>query len=117
MTIKVLRGALKKRKIDRQLVFHSDRGIEYLGYAFKGELEKHGTRQSCNRAGHCTDNAFMESFYHSLKGDLIRNSIYETVSELTRALSTYINGFYNRVRLHSGIGYLSPMELEQRVAG
>lgn len=116
LTIKVLRSALKKRKVDGNLIFHSDRGIEYLGYAFREELKVNLIRQSFNRAGHCTDNAFMESFYHSLKGELIRRSVYKTTKALKQALSAYINGFYNRVRLHSGIDYLSPIEYEQRVA-
>lgn len=113
LTIKVLQSAIKKRNIKKGLIFHSDRGIEYLGYDFRDELRKHGIRQSFNRAGHCTDNAFMESFFHSLKGELIRNSDYKTERQLRRSLASYINGFYNRVRLHSGIDYMAPIEYER----
>ncbi|MBV1928096.1 MAG: IS3 family transposase [Gammaproteobacteria bacterium] len=58
----------------------------------------------------------MESFYHSLKAELIRGSVYKNVVSLRRALAKYINQFYNRVRLHSGLNYLSPLEYEQSVA-
>lgn len=116
LTITVLKAALKKRKIKSGLVFHSDRGIEYLGYDFRAEPKKHGIKQSFNRSGHCTDNAFMESFFHSLKGELIRKTGFKTVKQLRRALSTYINGFYNRVRLHSSLGYRSPIEYERWAA-
>lgn len=115
LTVAVLRNAVKRRQISDRLIFHSDRGIEYLGYEFRDELKKHGIKQSFNRAGHCTDNAFMESFYHSLKGELIRKARYKSVEELRNALKGYINGFYNRVRLHSGLGYLSPLEYEQKI--
>lgn len=113
LTITVLNAALKKRKIKKGMIFHSDRGIEYLGYDFRSALGRHGIKQSYNRAGHCTDNAFMESFFHSLKGELIRKAVFKTVDQLRRALSAYINGFYNRVRLHSSLGYSSPIEYEQ----
>jgi putative transposase len=116
LTIKVLRSAIKKRGIKPGLIFHSDRGIEYLGYDFRDELKRHDIRQSFNRAGHCTDNAFMESFFHTLKGELIRQSVYKTAKALRQALARYINGFYNRVRLHSSLDYMSPMEYEQRIA-
>ena len=69
-----------------------------------------------NRPGHCTDNAFMESFFHSLKAELIRGVTWSKVAELRRALSTYINRFYNTVRLHSGLDYESPIEYEQLAA-
>ncbi len=116
LTLASLSHALRRRGTPDNLIFHSDRGIEYLSYDFKDVLAKYGIKQSFNRAGHCGDNAFMESFFHTLKGELIRKSKYNNVKALRRALSGYINGFYNRVRLHSSIGYLSPIQYEQRYA-
>lgn len=116
LTMTSLTHALRRRGFPKGLVFHSDRGIEYLAYDFRAVLKQHGIRQSFNRAGHCTDNAFMESFFHTLKGELIRGSKYNSVSELRNALAGYINGFYNRVRMHSSISYLSPIQLEQCTA-
>lgn len=116
LTVMTLTQALKRRGYPNGLVFHSDRGIEYLGYEFRAILKQHGIRQSFNRAGHCTDNAIMESFFHTLKGELIRHSRYENEAALRKALSGYINGFYNRTRMHSSLNYLSPVEYERRTA-
>jgi len=116
LTINSLKRALARRHYPEQLVFHSDRGIEYLGYEFREFLKQNEIKQSFNRAGHCTDNAFMESFYHTLKGELIRKIHFRNGKELRNALSGYINGFYNNIRLHSSIGYVSPIEYERCAA-
>ena len=110
----VLRRVIDKRQPSPGLIFHTDRGIEFMAYAIQAELAKHGLRRSYNRLGHCTDNAHMESFYHSLKGELIRGRKFGGERDLRRALSSYIDGFYNRTRLHSGIGYDSPINHEAR---
>jgi len=112
----LLKRVIKKRQPSPGLVFHTDRGIEFMAYAIQAELEKHGLRRSYNRLGYCTDNAHMESFYHSLKGELIRGRQFGSNNELRLALSSYIDGFYNRSRLHSGIGYVSPINYEARAA-
>ena len=87
-----------------------------MAYVVQQELVKQGIRRSYNRLGHYTDNAHMESFYHSLKGELIRGSKYRSGEDLKSALSSYIDGFYNRSRLHSGIGYMSPINFEKMAA-
>jgi transposase InsO family protein len=71
-------------------------------------LGKYELNHSVNRRGHCTDNAFMESFYHILKAELIRGTLFKCAADLRRSLSRYINQFYNSVRLHSGVNYVSP---------
>ncbi len=76
-------------------------------------LKQQGFKHSVNRPGHCTDNAHMESFYHSLKTELIRGGVFECVKAMRRALARYINRFYNTVRLHSGLDYLSPVQYER----
>jgi len=108
--------ALKKRGYPRGVLFHTDRGIEYAGHEFQKLLHKYEFKHSVNRPGHCTDNAFMESFFHSLKAELIRGSHFFSAKELRKSLSAYINKFYNTVRLHSGLDYLSPIEYEQCAA-
>ena len=108
--------ALRKRQPAPGLIFHTDRGIEYMGGKFQKLLRTHGIRHSVNRPGKCTDNARMESFFHSLKAELIRGSMFSCLKDLRQALSTYINKFYNGVRLHSGLGYVSPVEYELRSA-
>jgi transposase InsO family protein len=112
----LLRRVINKRRPSPGLIFHTDRGIEFMAYAIQAELAKHGLRRSYNRLGYCTDNAHMESFYHSLKGELIRGRTFDSDKALRVALSSYIDGFYNRTRLHSGIGYASPINYETRAA-
>ncbi|MCG7937612.1 MAG: IS3 family transposase [Candidatus Thiodiazotropha lotti] len=112
----LLRRVIRKRRPDPGLIFHTDRGIEFMAYTLQEELARHGLKRSYNRLGHCTDNAHMESFYHSLKGELIRGRIFNRKQDLRSALSSYIDGFYNRSRLHSGIGYTNPIEYENRAA-
>ena len=115
-TVTVLKRALKERQPDKGLIFHTDRGIEFTGKVFREELRKHGIRESVNRLGNCTDNGHMESYFHTLKAELIRGRKFTTMDELRNALNGYINHFYNRKRLHSGIGYVSPIEYEKMAA-
>lgn len=113
LTLGVLKRAIQKRKPSPGLIFHTDRGIEFVSPRIQEELDKHGIQRSVNRPQHCTDNAHMESFYHTLKGELIRGRKFKNVRELRYALSGYLNSFYNYIRLHSGIGYLPPVKYEQ----
>ena len=113
LTLKALQHAMKDRSIAPKMIFHSDRGIEYRGYRFQERLELLGIQASVNRPGRCTDNAHVESFFHSLKAELIRGNSYRSVTELRGALNSYINHFYNHLRLHSGINYNTPAAFEQ----
>ena len=85
------------------LVFHSDRGVEYAAYEFRTRLAALGIRQSMNRPAEPTDNAHMESFFHSLKTERLYGCTFATDAELRGALRAYI-GFYNQRRVHSGTG-------------
>lgn len=116
LSLAALRYAVKGREYNHQLIFHTDRGVEYTAYKYKNALIKLGMQPSLSRAGHCTDNGHMESFFHSLKAELIRGREFKSAKELRYALNSYINQFYNHKRLHSGIGYLPPAVYEQRVA-
>ena len=116
LTEAALTYALRKRGRPTGVVLHTDRGIEFTNHSFQALLKKNEIRHSVNRPGHCTDNAFMESFYHSLKGELIRGTFYKGLKSLRKDLGKYINKFYNAVRLHSGLNYQSPMEFEEGVA-
>jgi len=114
LTRTAMQYALKKRRFPKKVMLHTDRGIEYTGGEFQKLLNQHEFKHSLNRPGYCTDNAFMESFFHSLKAELIRGTVYNGVKQLRKALIKYINKFYNSVRLHSGLDYLAPIEFEQR---
>lgn len=115
-TLSVLKRAIKKRRPEKGLIFHTDRGIEFTGHEFRRELEKHHILASVNRPGYCTDNSHMESYFHSLKIELIRGRTFNNMEELRYALKHYINNFYNKKRLHSGIGYMPPVEYEKLAA-
>jgi putative transposase len=78
---------------------------EYRGKVYQNELKRNGMVHSLNRAGQCTDNAHMESFFHSMKAELIRGNIFNNDLELRYAIGNYINKYYNAKRLHSGIDY------------
>ena len=113
LTMNALKQALQNRTPLRDMIFHSDRGSEYAAQGYRNLLKKHGIKPSMNRPGHCTDNAHMESFFHSLKGEWINGNKYDTVDELRKTLRDYIVNFYNRTRLHSSLNYCSPTEFER----
>jgi len=116
LTLSALRNAVRDREIKKGLIFHTDRGIEFTSHRFRDELKRLGIRPSVNRPGCCTDNAHMESFFHTLKAELIRGNVFHNDKELRYALNYYINRFYNHRRMHSGIGYLAPAEYEAMIA-
>ena len=113
LTMSALSKALQNRKPEPDMLFHSDRGVEYAAGAYRDLLARHNIQPSMNRPGHCTDNAHMESFFHSLKGEWINGNKYATVDELRTAIRGYIVNFYNRSRLHSSLNYCSPNEFER----
>ncbi len=112
LTCAALQRAINVRQPTAGLLFHSDRGIEYAAFEYQRLLDRHGIRASMNRPGQCTDNAHMESFFHSLKSEWIHGHPFEGTHDLKKALHQYIDRFYNPVRLHSGIGYLPPVAME-----
>lgn len=115
-TSNVLKRTIRERQPDDGLIFHTDRGIEFTGKDFRKVLKKHNIKASVNRLGYCTDNGHMESYFHSLKAELIRGRKFSSINNLRYALNSYINHFYNKKRLHSGIGYCSPIEYEKIAA-
>lgn len=113
LTIKALQQAIQNRKPKPSLLFHSDRGVEYAAGKYRQVLADYHIVPSMNRPGHCTDNAHMESFFHSLKGEWIRVKDYATVNEMKQTIRDYIVKFYNRTRLHSSLNYYSPNQFER----
>lgn len=96
------------------IVVHSDRGSQYASDLFRGELEKHRCVQSMSRRGNCWDNAVAESFFGSLKSELIYRTSYTTRIAACTSIFDYIEIFYNKRRLHSTLGYLTPVEKVQK---
>lgn len=102
------------RRPEAGLVHHSDRGSPYASDAYRNALKAHGMIASMSRGGDCWDNAVAESFFASLRAEWVDHLIYSTRTEATRSLSDYIDRFYNPVRRHSHLRYLSPIEFELR---
>lgn len=112
----VLKGlwqALGKRKPGDGLIFHSDRGVQYTSYEFRMALRINKMLQSMSGKGNCYDNAFAESFFHTLKTELVYGQTYNSRNEARQSIFEYIEVFYNRERRHSSLGYVSPVAFEQ----
>jgi len=112
LAVRALLMAVVRRRPPRQLVLHSDRGVQYCAGAFRRHLRIHGIQQSMSRKGDCWDNACAETFFASLKTELIGDRIFLTREQARREIFEYIEVFYNRRRLHSYLGYLTPHEFE-----
>ena len=108
--IKAFEEACKRRTPSLGLIFHSDRGIQYCSKDFRKRLLRYEINQSMSGKGNCYDNAVSESFFHTLKGELIRGRKFLSRAEASEAIFEYIEIFYNRVRLHSTLDYMSPTE-------
>jgi len=93
-------------------IVHSDRGSTYATWAYRDIIKKHGIRQSMSRKGDCYDNAPMESFFHSLKTELVMHCDYRTRDEAKSSLFDYLEVFYNRQRRHSSINFEAPLAFE-----
>lgn len=115
LTQAVLDAAVRRRHPRTGLIFHSDRGSEYAANAFRDRLRALGIRQSATRVGTPGDNAHMESFFHSLKAELIHGARFATERQLRLALHGYVR-YYNHGRRHSALGYRAPAVYESRVA-
>lgn len=111
LTIAALQRALRERRPGSGLIFHSDRGAEYTAEAYREVLTRHGIVQSVNRPSRMNDNAFMESFFHTMKAELDDKLEVKSVAELRRVVGTYIE-YYNTRRAHTSLQHLSPTEFE-----
>ena len=116
LPLAALRMAIQARRPATGLMHHSDRGVQYASADYRKSLQFAGFQVSMSRKADCYDNAPMESFFHTLKTELVHHRQYATRAEAQRDIFAYIEGFYNRTRLHSAIGYISPIEMERKAA-
>lgn len=112
-TIKAFRKALMRRRPPQGLLVHSDRGVQYASSDFRDILKKHDCVQSMSRKGNCWDNAVAESFFHTLKTQLLYHEQFLTVKQAEQTLFNYIEIYYNRRRRHSTNNYRSPANFEE----
>ena len=97
-------------------IHHTDRGAQYSALAYQRQLTTLGLTPSMSRKGNCYDNAVAESFFSILKNELVHHQRYRTRDDASREIFAFIEGFYNRQRLHQSLGYLTPLEFERRVS-
>lgn len=112
LVMDALTMAVQRRRPPSGVIFHSDRGSQYASADFQSLLTKHGMRCSMSRKGDCWDNAPVESFFGSLKQELVFHQKYSTRFHARQSIFEYIERFYNRRRLHSTLGYKSPANFE-----
>lgn len=115
LVIDVFLQARRRGLIKRNAIIHSDQGSQYAAVEYRRLLYIGGFRQSMSRKGNCYDNAQAESFFSRFKAELVENGIFESVEDARSEVFSYIEGYYNRIRLHSGLGYKSPLEFEKQL--
>ena len=113
LVIDALNMALIRQKPKSAAIFHSDRGSQYASYEFQGQLTAYGLVASMSRSGNCYDNAPMESFWHTLKTEFVHHEQFATRAEAKAKIFEWIEVFYNRARLHSSLGYKTPVDFAQ----
>ena len=110
-----LRMALSQRRHSQNLIVHSDRGAQFASAAYRQLLAQHCLTASMSRKGNCYDNAFIESFWSTLKYELVYHHHFSSFAHARTAIFDYIEIFYNRIRLHSSLAYQSPINFESQL--
>jgi putative transposase len=118
MRTELLLGALemalgRQHLLSSELVSHSDRGSQYASEIYREKLKSLGITASMSRRGNCYDNAFAESFFATLKKELVYRTVFKTKDEAKKAIFEFIEVWYNRKRLHSSIGFMTPVQFEE----
>lgn len=114
LVIQALEQALQTRRPRPGLICHSDRGSQYCAWDYQQRLHQHGLQPSMSRRGNCYDNAPIESFWGTLKTELVHSRRFQTRQQAMDQITQYIELFYNRQRIQARLGYLSPAAFEQR---
>jgi len=115
LTINALKQAIKRYRPPKGLLHHSDRGSQYACGDYRQLLAENYMKCSMSRKGNPYDNTWMESFFSTLKNECIKLNKFKTRAEAKQAIFDYIEVYYNRQRLHSGIGYMTPCKYEQKL--
>jgi transposase InsO family protein len=115
LVVDALKMALQRHPPEGPLMVHSDRGVQYASEHYQRLLQQHGITCSMSRKGNCWDNAPMESFFATLKKELVHHENYQTRAQARQSLFEYIEVFYNRIRRHSTLGYLTPAQFAKAI--
>ena len=115
LVIDVFPAARRRGLIVQNAIIHSDQGSQYAAIEYRRLLYIGGFRQSMSRRGNCYDNARAESFFSRFKAEVVENGIFESVEDARSEVLSYIEGYYNRIRLHSGLGYKSALQFEKEL--
>ena len=113
LTATAFKQAVTRERPPKGLIHHSDRGRQYACYGYQALLKRYGVTPSMSRKGNCYDNAYMESFFSTLKTECADHQ-FDTRAQARTAIFEYIEAWYNRQRLHSALDYLSPVEFERK---
>lgn len=116
LALAALRKALMMRLPSEGLIHHSDRGSQYCSIDYQAELRRHGIFISMSGKGNCYDNAMVETFFKTLKSELVWRTVFHTRAQAENAIARYIDGFYNPIRRHSALDFLSPAQFEKRAS-
>jgi len=116
LALEALRKALAIRRPEAGLIHHSDRGSQYCSIDYQAELKRHGLLISMSGKGNCFDNAMVETFFKTLKSELVWRTVFQTRAEARQSIGRYIDGFYNPVRRHSALDFVSPAQFERLAA-
>jgi transposase InsO family protein len=111
LVISALQKAIGKGLVKAEAIVHSDRGSQYASTSFRELTQSNCFRQSMSGRGNCYDNAQAESFFSRFKMELMEGGVFDDIKQARTEIFSYIEGYYNRVRLHSGLGYKSPWSL------
>ena len=115
LVIDVFLQARRRGLIKRNAIIHTDQGSQYAAVEYRRLLYIGGFRQSMSRKGNCYDNAQAESFFSRFKAELVEGGIFDSVEDTKSEVFSYIEGYYNRIRLHSGLNYQSPLQFEKHL--
>ena len=116
LLLRATRMMLKHHRLAKRAILHSDRGGQYAGKRYRSLLAGQKLRQSMSRAGETYDNAYAESLFSRYKAELLESESFSSIEEAELETFNYIEGYYNRIRRHSSLGYLSPEEYEKKKA-
>ena len=111
-----LRRAIAVRRPAAGLIHHADRGSQYCSIDYQAEMRKNGILISMSGKGNCFDNAMVETFFKTLKAELVWRTIFQSRAEAAAAIGRYIDSFYNPIRRHSALDFKSPLQFERLAA-